>query len=295
MWWLFIGLIICTIISPTSCFFNFNMYCGGANCYQLLGVSRKVTKAQLTNAYKRIQAKFKAESSNGETDKKFKDAYKILSDIETRKHYDYMLENPNNILYNHYQYFKFVVSPNVSLQILLVVGIGAVSLIQYLYKKHSYWLAVRNALKNPKNRSKALHKVQEKHLSNDTTTTDDTANKKMTNKEKRERRKKEEDRALRQIVQQSIKYRRPPQWRDTLFVQLLFSPYFFIIHMKRVLGKLTQYEFFREEYEDLASLKNVKRTKVEPWSRNNNSLGDLDVDGDSSRAKTEEWIKSNID
>ena len=266
-----------------SCHF-INIYCGSSDCYELLGVSRVATKTELKRAYK---AKYKAHGSEND---KIKTAYKVLSDMDTRKHYDYMLANPNQRLYNYYQYFKFVASPKVAHQVLLVFGIVVISLVQYLYKSHSYWSAVRNGLKNPKNRSKALHKVQEQYLLSE----DNITSKKLTNKEKKERRKKEEDKALRKIVLQSIKSRKP-EWRDTLFVQLLFSPYFFLLHLRRLTNWLSRFDFFKEEYEELKPLKKGKGKKVETWTRpSSNDLKDLS-DCEDSHSRTDAWLKSNID
>jgi len=265
------------------CYF-LHMYCGSADCYQLLGVSRKATKTELHHAYKALQAKFKERDAQHILDK-FQNAFMILSDNDTRKHYDYMLAHPNHILYNYFQYFKSTVSPNMTLQVLLVLAIVIISVGQYFYRKHSYWSAFREALKNPKNRSKALHKVQEQYLLYDTT-------KKLTNKERKERRKKEEDKALRHIVQQTIKCKKP-RFRDTLFVQLIFSPYFFLQRMKVVSDQLSRFDFFKEEYEDIATYKKSKGTKIEPWT---DSLKDIDLsECEDSHAKTDAWINSNLE
>jgi len=261
-----------------------HMYCGSTDCYKLLGVSRKATKTELQHAYTTLQTKFKERDAEQILDK-FRNAYMILSNNDTRKHYDYMLANPNHMMYNYYQYFKFSVSPTVTVQVLLVLGIVIISLAQYFYRKHSYWSAVRDALKNPKNRSKALHKVQEQHILYETS-------KNLTIKEKKEQRKKEEDRALRQIVQQSVKYRRP-RLQDTLFIQLLFSPYFFLQHMKRVIDQLARFDFFKEEYEDLATYKKSQGLKVEPWTDPSKNI-DLD-ECEDSQTKTNAWIKNHIE
>ena len=267
------------ILSYGCCFFS-HIYCGPVDCYKRLGVGRRATMAELKNAYMTLQAKFK---DQGTEVTKVQNAFLILSDNDMRKHYDYMLANPNRILYNYYQYFKFSVSPSITLQVSLVFGIIIISFAQYFYKNQSYWNALRDALKNPKNRSKALLHVQEQYLLFETT-------KKMKNKEKKEQRKRDEERALRQIVLKSIKYRRP-RFQDTLFIQLLFSPYFFLQHMKRVVDQLARFDFFKEEYEDFAMYKKSVGVKVEPWT--NSSKDGAFAECEDSQTKTNAWLNSH--
>lgn len=263
-----------------------HMYCGSSDCYKLLGVSKKATRTEVQQAYSTIQQKYEEKDAE---QKGFTNAYNILSNADTRKHYDYMLDNPNKVLYNYYQYFKIMVSPNSSF--LVVVSIVLISLIQYFHKKHSYWSAVRTAMKNPKNRSKALHKVQEQHLLYDTSS-------KLSNKEKKERRKKEEERALRQIIQESIKCTKP-RLSDTLFIQLIFSPYFFLLHMRRGMHLLSRFDFFSEEYEDINTYHNkakrMKKSQTETTtSTEGPNLSDVDLSMcEDSHSKTDAWINDN--
>jgi len=252
-----------------------HMYCGTASCYQLLGVSKSVTNHDLEQAYIKIQQEYRGSTDTLSMPEELKNAYYILSNSDVRIQYDYMLEHPNRVLYNYYQYFKLAVSPNMNFRVLTVFCVILLSVLQYLHRRHSYTTAMRSALKNPKNRSKALHKVQENYLLYE-------IDKDLSFKEKKDRRKKEEERVLWTIAEKSIQCRRP-RFNDTLFIQILFSPYFFFLHVKRAIGHL---QFFNEEYEDFSKYR--QRCKI-----NNDAIELTSSDTKDVHNNTSAWVMGN--
>lgn len=79
------------------------LYCGRANCYDLLNVTRDASKQEIIKAYRALAKKFHPDMAKTAVDKQkftetfrsFANAYEILKDEETRSDYDRMLDNPD--------------------------------------------------------------------------------------------------------------------------------------------------------------------------------------------------------
>lgn len=82
------------------------LYCGQENCYDVLGVTRDSSKAEIARNYRPLARKYHPD--NRETGdvvqfKRVANAYEILKDEEARKDYDYMLDNPEAYYQNYYR------------------------------------------------------------------------------------------------------------------------------------------------------------------------------------------------
>lgn len=114
------------------------LYCGTANCYEVLGVTREVTKRELSRSYRKLARKFHPDmSKEPDADVKFRaiaTAYEILKDDDSRTDYDYMLDNPEEAYYHYYRFYRRRLTPKVDVRYVLAVTITVISVLQYLHK-----------------------------------------------------------------------------------------------------------------------------------------------------------------
>lgn len=104
-------LIIASVLLSCCCQIQAHLmpglYCGEENCYDVLGVTRDSTKAEISRSYRPLAKKYHPD--NRETGdvtqfKRIANAYEILKDEEARKDYDYMLDNPSAYYQNYYRW-----------------------------------------------------------------------------------------------------------------------------------------------------------------------------------------------
>lgn len=57
-------------------------------------------------------------------------SHQVLRDEEQRKEYDYMLDHPEAMYYNYYNYFRHRYGPKVDVRIVVAVIITCVSALQ---------------------------------------------------------------------------------------------------------------------------------------------------------------------
>lgn len=208
------------------------LYCGTANCYEVLGVTREVTKRELSRSYRKLARKFHPDmSKEPDADVKFRaiaTAYEILKDDDSRTDYDYMLDNPEEAYYHYYRFYRRRLTPKVDVRYVLAVTITVISVLQYLHKAHRYEEAISFSMQYPKYRNQALQIIHQEGLLEHTKT-------KNKNKKSKEERKKEEERVLREVVEDSIEIRggySKPTYMDVLWVQLACSPYTAFLYIK---------------------------------------------------------------
>lgn len=115
------------------------MYCGAANCYELLGLDRSAEAADVKKAYRKLSLQWhpdKNPETKAEATAKFQQiatAYEVLSDDGLRGAYDYFLDHPEEQMYNAMRYYRAAYQPQtplwaVSLGVLLVL-----SVLQYFH------------------------------------------------------------------------------------------------------------------------------------------------------------------
>lgn len=220
----FIGglLLLLCMVHNAHCFVE-GLYCGVESCYDVLGVSRDVTKKDLSRVYRKLARKFHPDVYKEEdADMKFRaiaTAYEVLKDDESRKDYDYMLDNPEEAYYHYWRFYKRRLTPKVDVRIVLAVTLTVISVLQFLHKSHRYEEAITYAMQNPKFRNQAMQIIHQEGLLENTKT-------KAKNKKNKEERKKEEERVLREVVEDSIDIRggySKPTYRDVLWVSYKLS------------------------------------------------------------------------
>ncbi|RWS17723.1 dnaJ subfamily C member 25 homolog-like protein [Dinothrombium tinctorium] len=141
------------------------------NCH-LLGVTRDSSKDEITKAYRKLARRYHPDVHRGEEAKKIASekftliasAYEVLRDEESRKDYNYMLDNPDEVYRHYYHYYRRIYAPKVDVRIVIVVTITVVSGIQYWAAFSRYKEAIDYFLTVPKYRLKATEIAKEEGL-----------------------------------------------------------------------------------------------------------------------------------
>uniref|UniRef100_A0A915I3Y1 J domain-containing protein n=1 Tax=Romanomermis culicivorax TaxID=13658 RepID=A0A915I3Y1_ROMCU len=114
-------------------------YCGNENCYDVLNVNRDSSKSEIAKSYRKLAGKYHPDRNRGspeETEKaeeRFKIvavAYETLKDEESRRDYDYMLDNPDEVYRHYYYYYRHRVAPKVDVRLVILATILIMSAIQ---------------------------------------------------------------------------------------------------------------------------------------------------------------------
>ncbi|KAK2170037.1 hypothetical protein NP493_1167g00034 [Ridgeia piscesae] len=207
------------------------LYCGIENCYELLGVTREQPR--------------KAKETAHEMFMKIANAYEILKDEESRKDYDYMLDNPEEYYAHYYRYYRRRVAPRVDVRLVVAVCITAISLIQYWSAWNNYNQAIAYLITVPKYRMQAQDIARQEGLLQD-------KKKRDRNKTKEEIREEEEN-ILKTVLinKMDIKggYEKPTVY-DILWVQLTLSPYYLVCYIAWFVRWIWKFTICREEYGD---------------------------------------------
>lgn len=223
--------------SPASAFIE-GLYCGRENCYDVLELTRTATRDDVSKAYRKMAKKFHPDLVRGneakeEAAKRFTviaTAYEVLKDDDSRKEYDYMLDNPDEIYHHYYNYFRRRYTPKVDIRIVLLVTISLISAAQYYGSMSRYNEAIDYFLTVPKYRIQAQEIARDEGL----ILSDREAKKKNRGKSKEDIRL-EEQRILRQIIEEKMDIQgrcAKPSIYDILWLQLIFLPWslFQLIH-----------------------------------------------------------------
>jgi DnaJ homolog subfamily C member 25 len=195
-------------------------------------VTRDSTREEISRAYRTLARKWHPDVHKGDEAKavateKFRslaNAYEVLRDEESRKDYDYMLDNPDEMYAHYYRYYRRMYAPKVDVRLVIVVTITVISAFQY-YAAHSrYKEAIDYLLTVPKYKLKAQEIAKTEGL-----LINSAANKKKNKFRSKEDIREEEEAILRKIIEEKMDIRggySKPSYRDVLWVQLIFIPYF---------------------------------------------------------------------
>ncbi|XP_035230961.1 dnaJ homolog subfamily C member 25 homolog isoform X2 [Stegodyphus dumicola] len=149
-----------------------SLYCGQHDCYSVLGVTRDASKTDIGKVYRQLAKKYhpdmhKSPDSKKKAAEKFTliaTAYEILKDDDSRKDYDYMLDNPDKVYGHYYRYYRRQMAPKVDARIVIVVTITVISVLQYLGAWSRYKSAINHLITVPKYRLKALEIAKQEKL-----------------------------------------------------------------------------------------------------------------------------------
>ncbi|XP_036317981.1 dnaJ homolog subfamily C member 25 homolog [Rhagoletis pomonella] len=233
----FLGISLATL--PACLGLLDGIYCGREDCYDVLGVTRQSTKAEIGKAYRLLARKHHPDMHRGaeakaEAEEMFKSiatAYEILRDDESRRDYDYMLDHPEEYYSHYYRYYRRRVAPKVDVRIVIVVTLTIVSIIQYYSGLQRYDSAIKYLATVPKYRNQALEIAKED--------IEKISNRKGKNRMSKSEQREEIERIVRKIIEEKMDvrggYAKPSIW-DVLWVQLLICPYtllrFIVWHAK---------------------------------------------------------------
>ncbi|XP_022099444.1 dnaJ homolog subfamily C member 25-like [Acanthaster planci] len=241
--WVF--LLLFSQASPSSAYIE-GLYCGRENCYDILGVSRDSSKAEIGKAYRVLARKYHPDKYKGEdgTEKfqQIANAYEILKDDDERRDYDYMLDNPEEYYGHYYRYYRRRVAPKVDVRIVIAVTISVISAIQYFSWWSRYKSAIDYLASSPKYRIRALDQARRDGLL-------DTGKRKS--KKSKEELKEEEDKIVRTIIEENADIKggyRKPRILDVLWLQLLLSPYYIIHYIIWYVGWIWKFNILGKEY-----------------------------------------------
>ena len=199
----------------------------------VLELKRDATREEVVKGYRRMARKFhpdvhKTAEAKETASARFiviSSAYEVLKDEESRKEYDYMLDNPEEVYRHYYNYFRRRYAPKVDIRIVLVVTISIISGFQYWGAMSRYKEAIEYFLTVPKYRLKAIDIAKEDGLlAKDPSSKE--SKKKQRGKTKEEIREEEES-ILRKIIEEKMQIRggySKPTYKDVLWIQLVFFP-----------------------------------------------------------------------
>lgn len=220
----FLILVMCPY---TTWAFIEGLYCGKQNCYDVLGVSRDVTKGDLARAYRQLAAKNhpdrhkskEAKEKAAEAFTLIATAYEVLKDEDSRRDYDYMLENPDEIYRHYFSYYRNRMTPKVDPKIVVAVAITIISVIQYWSAWVRYKQAIDYIVTVPKYRLQAQEIAKQEGL---------IGNLKKKDRRPKEVVKDEEEQILKKIISEKLDIKGGyslPSVSDILWLQLIRLPY----------------------------------------------------------------------
>ncbi|KAL0879925.1 hypothetical protein ABMA27_002444 [Loxostege sticticalis] len=225
------------------------IYCGKANCYDVLGVTREATKSEIGKSYRQLAKKYHPDLHRDPEDKKvaeekFKEiatAYEILRDDEERTDYDYMLDNPQEYYAHYYRYYRRRMAPKVDVRIVISVTITIISVIQYYSAWSKYDTAIKYFMTVPKYRNKALE-IAKAEISE---------NQSRKNKKSKAQQKEDQDRIIRRVIEENMDIKgayAKPEIVDILWVQILILPYTISYYIYWYLRWLWKFSIMKQPY-----------------------------------------------
>ena len=198
----------------------------------VLELTRSASRQEIVKAYRRLAKKHHPDVARGEEAKEaaaarfrvIASAYEVLRDEESRKEYDYMLDNPDEVYRHYYNYYRRQYAPKVDIRIVIVVTITVVSAFQYYGAQSRYKEAIDYFLTVPKYRIQASEMARREGL----LPSDGKEGKKRVRGKTKEEIREEEESILRRIIEEKMDikggYSRPSV-RDVLWIQLILLPY----------------------------------------------------------------------
>lgn len=221
----------------------------------MLGITRDASRDDIAKAYRKAAKKYHPDTQRTAEEKEaasirfrvIASAYETLKDEETRKEYDYMLDNPDEVYRHYYNYYRRRYAPKVDIRIVLVVTISVISAFQYYGSMSKYNEAIDYFLNVPKYRLRATEIAKAEGLLSDSR----EFNRKKYKGKSKEEIKAEEESILRKIIEEKMDIRgsySKPTYRDVLWVQLVVFPYTLVIWIYFYIRWFFKFTLLKEEY-----------------------------------------------
>ncbi|XP_057675704.1 dnaJ homolog subfamily C member 25 [Corythoichthys intestinalis] len=300
-WLLFSVLMLATSPLPVAWALVEGLYCGTEVCYDVLGVTREASKAEIARAYRQLARRYHPDrfrpgdqGSEGETLESFQQkfllvatAYETLKDEDSRRDYDYMLDHPEEYYQHYYTYYRRRLTPKVDVRIVILVTICAISIFQY-YSWHSSYNEAINCLANvPKYRIQATIIAKEQGLLNRT-------KEKGKNRRSKEEIREQEEEVIRDIIKTKIDIKggyQKPNLSDILLCQILLFPCYLISYVAWYVSWVYHFTICREEYGDQEKLYIIRRYMKISQSQ----FDSMDELTRQSFLEKQLWIKENYE
>ncbi|KAF6727080.1 DnaJ-like protein subfamily C member 25 [Oryzias melastigma] len=241
------------------------LYCGTEVCYDVLGVTREASKAEIARAYRQLARRYhpdryKPEEPGAEesSHKKFlliATAYETLKDEDSRRDYDYMLDHPEEYYQHYYAYYRRRLTPKVDVRVVILVTICAISIFQYYSWHSSYNEAINYLMTVPKYRIQATEIAKQQGLLNRT-------KEKGKNRRSKEEIREQEEEVIRDIIKNKIDIKggyQKPNLTDILLCQIVLFPYYLTSYMVWYVSWVYRFTICREEYGDEEKLYIIRR------------------------------------
>lgn len=119
-------------------------FCGDDNCFEVLKVTRKATKAEIRRSYRKLSQTMHPDKRPGVASaaddfRVIGRAYETLIDDEKRRTYEDFLDNP--LKYPEYVKEKYYYAPKTNGAFVFVVLIGVFTLVHWFHMHHQYKLS----------------------------------------------------------------------------------------------------------------------------------------------------------
>ncbi|XP_048359453.1 dnaJ homolog subfamily C member 25 [Sphaerodactylus townsendi] len=222
--WLALWGVLC--VRPAEALVE-GLYCGKVVCYDVLGVRRDASKAEIARAYRQLALRYHPDRQpSGEASQEnfllIATAYETLKDEETRKDYDYMLDHPEEYYSHYYHYYSRRLAPKVDVRIVILVAVCAISVFQFFSWWSSYNEAINFLATVPKYRIQATEIARQQGLLN-------RAKEKGKHRRSKEEIRKEEEEIIKDVIKNKIDIKggyQKPQLYDILLFQILLTPFY---------------------------------------------------------------------
>lgn len=262
-----------------------------------MGVRRDSTRDEISREYRKLARKWHPDVHRGEEAKqtateKFRQlatAYEVLKDEESRKDYDYMLDNPDEMYAHYYRYYRRMYAPKVDVRYVIVVTITIISGFQY-YAMHSrYKEAIDYLLTVPKYRLKAQEIAKTEGLVGNS-----IANRKRNRFKSKDEIRLEEENVLRKIIEEKMDIKggySKPDYKNVLWLQLAFLPYTIGLYLFWYFRWIYKFNVNKEEFGDEEKhyiIRKYMKLSQPQWD----ALTEEEV---HEFMESELWIKDNFD
>uniref|UniRef100_A0A3Q3WM02 DnaJ homolog subfamily C member 25 n=1 Tax=Mola mola TaxID=94237 RepID=A0A3Q3WM02_MOLML len=295
--WRLSVLLLFVSFLPTVAALVEGLYCGTKVCYDVLGVTREATKAEIARAYRQLARRYHPDrfrpgepGSEGETHEKFlliATAYETLKDEDTRRDYDYMLDHPEEYYQHYYAYYRRRLTPKVDVRIVILVTICAISIFQFYSWHSSYNEAINYLVTVPKYRIQATEIAKQQGLLNRT-------KEKGKNRRSKEEIREQEEEVIRDIIKNKIDIKggyQKPNMSDILLCQIVLFPYYLTNYVAWYTSWIYRFSICREEYGDEEKLYLIRRNMKMSQSQ----FDSLDENTRQSFLEKQLWIRENFE